>query len=122
MSSFTPYVDTSQKEAGTNPQGSGEEALLEGGLQRFCLSATVSGHHSARQCGRMRGSLVETEGAREGAEWRRSRYRPTAKTPPCTAPLSSVLLSPSVTLPPLIHLSPFHPASLIDPLCPSPHL
>lgn len=44
-------------------------ALLEGGLERFRLSAAVSGHHSALQCGSTRGSLVETE----GAEWRRAR-------------------------------------------------
>ena len=41
------------------------------GQQRFRLSTAVSGHHSALQCGRTRGSLVETEGAREGAEWSR---------------------------------------------------
>lgn len=45
------------------------------GLQRFRLSATVSGHHSTLQCGRTRGSLVETEGAREGAEWRRAKEK-----------------------------------------------
>lgn len=45
------------------------------GLQRFRLSATVSGHHSAWQCGRTRGSLVDTEGAREGAEWRRVKEK-----------------------------------------------
>lgn len=45
------------------------------GLQRFCLSATVSGYHSGWQCGRTWGSLVDTEGVREGAEWRRVQER-----------------------------------------------
>lgn len=39
-----------------------------GGVHCFRLSATVSGHHSAWQCGRTLGSLADTEGAVEAAE------------------------------------------------------
>lgn len=44
-------------------------------MQHFRLNAVVSGHHSALQCGRTRGSLVETEEVREGAEWRRVKQK-----------------------------------------------
>lgn len=124
------------------------------GLQCFRLSATVSGHHSAWQCGRTRGSLVDTEGAREGAEWRRVKEERGERGSDCVSravrlnirlesithtavhfPLSHAITSPQrphrgpppLSFSPLCHspsthFSPFHPASLIDPLCPSLYL
>lgn len=124
-------------------------ALLERGLQHFRLSATVSGHHSARQCGRTRGSLVETEGAREGAECRRVKERRGERGSDCVSraaclnirlesithtavhfPLSHAIAPPErpqhapppLSFPPPMSLSLPHPASLIDPLCPSRYL